>query len=222
MNRKVVGTEPVLQLRPDASGPLVVTRQVTGPGGMDSCEVTIHVSNYPSPAAAVVGPNNCVVGGSISLVDRSTGEIETGEWQINGKSMGHDVSLQVKPDRPGPLVVVRRVTGPGGMDSCEFTVQVSNYAAPTAGFLVSNLQPIAGDSVTVRDSASGVIENTRYELLFILRKKSIRQRRRSVYWRRRLRTTNAHSLSMRLSNRQDISLFARRSSAPVVGTWQSS
>ncbi|MCC7336411.1 MAG: VWA domain-containing protein [Pirellulaceae bacterium] len=104
-----------------------------------------------------IEPNQPIV-----AIDRSTGEIVTDRWLVDGQAVGSGSVLKLEHVEPKMHTVRRVATGPGGEAFAEKTINVKPYLPPIAGFTIGSQAAYLGESLVITDISQNATESRFY------------------------------------------------------------
>ncbi len=131
---------------------------VTSTTGKESTTTRkIRVVPPPAPKAMFVAPERVEWNSQVTLVDRSTGDVETRKWFLDDQEVSGDQLLSLKLAEPGTRIVRLVVQGKGGVASVTSKIEVSPPTAPRAE--IAGPKSIAlGETLTLFDRSTGLID----------------------------------------------------------------
>ena len=157
----------------DRPGQYAIELEVTGPTGTDKVTHPIEVRPIPAPKAGfTIGTEKPFVGDSFILTATPVGTIDSiaflvdGQPQVVRKRSNDHVheTVVVKATKSGPLSIRQVVTGPGGTDACEQTVEVMRRAEAPVAKLFTTYQPVRGPTkVKLDNHSTGTVQRCRYD-----------------------------------------------------------
>jgi PKD repeat protein len=114
------------------SGTYTVTLEVTGPGGTATKIKSDLITVSPPPPAAVfsAAPTMGQAPLTVQFSDASTGEITSYRWSFGDGWTSNETNPVYNYQEPGQYDVSLTVTGPGGSDTFEQTVTVTDIGDP--------------------------------------------------------------------------------------------
>lgn len=131
-------------------------------GSRDRAQAVVTVGTSPIKADFHV-PSEVVAGRQAEFVDRSTGEVETRRWTVDGKPAGSDRDLSFTFESEGSHEVVLEIAGKNDQkDTASRTVEVlpppPPPSKPEAGIRMVGEVFKVGEPVQFMDQSSGLIE----------------------------------------------------------------
>jgi PKD repeat protein len=134
---------------------------VTGPGGtaFATVKITAEDNTVPAPDAVfTAAPASGNAPLDVQFTNASTGQITSYSWDFGDGQTSTETSPRHRFDRAGTYTVRLMVVGPGGQDSAQQSISVTQQAnAPSASFRAN---PASGNiplSVTFENTSSGSI-----------------------------------------------------------------
>jgi PKD repeat protein len=111
-----------------AAGTYTVSLTVTGDGGTDVETKTAYITVYTAVNADFSADvTSGIAPLTVQFTDLSTGDYDTLGWDFGDGSTSNEQNPTHMYDSPGNYVVVLTVTGPGGTDTAELTIQVNPF-----------------------------------------------------------------------------------------------
>ncbi|MBC6934204.1 MAG: PKD domain-containing protein, partial [Chloroflexi bacterium] len=127
-------------------GDYTVTLTVIGPGGQNTAQAAIKVTQKPdAPTAAFTqSATSGDVPLTIQFTDQSTGSITTHAWDFGDGNTSSEASPSHTFTTAGTYTVILTVTGPDGSDDAQVIISATQpAAAPVAAFTAN---PTSGDA----------------------------------------------------------------------------
>ncbi|GIL13610.1 MAG: hypothetical protein BroJett038_23300 [Chloroflexota bacterium] len=127
-------------------GDYTVTLTVIGPGGQNTAQAAIKVTQKPdAPTAAFTqSATSGDVPLTIQFTDQSTGSITTHTWDFGDGNTSSEASPSHTFTTAGTYTVILTVTGPDGSDDAQVIISATQpAAAPVAAFTAN---PTSGDA----------------------------------------------------------------------------
>jgi len=111
-----------------AAGVYTVTLTASGNGGTDTEVKTAHVTVYAAVNADFSADiTSGVAPLTVQFTDLSTGDYDTWQWDFGDGSLSTEQNPTHVFSTPGNFLVVLTVTGSGGSDTAELTIQVNPF-----------------------------------------------------------------------------------------------
>ncbi|NWG17434.1 MAG: PKD domain-containing protein, partial [Chloroflexi bacterium] len=127
-------------------GNYTVTLTVIGPGGQNTAQAVITVTQKPdAPVAAFTAdPTSGDAPLTVQFTNQSSGQNLTHTWDFGDGNTSNEISPSHIFANPGTYTVKLTVTGPGGSDEAEVTISATQpIPAPVAAFTAD---PTSGDA----------------------------------------------------------------------------
>ena len=145
---------------PTVFGPATVAVQVTGLGGTDSESFTLTINAAATPPVITTASlPDAAVGTlySTNLAATGSGPLSWSETSPlpDGLSLADDGTLSGTPTTAGPATVAVEVSGPGGIDTASFTLQIAAGSVAPSITTVSLPDATAGSPYSATLAATG-------------------------------------------------------------------
>jgi PKD repeat protein len=99
-------------------------------GRTSSKEQTVRVVGLDPPVAVIVGPKEVELNAKVVLVDRSSGQITSHRWLVNGRLVSTHPTCELLAEAIEELRVRLEVAGPGGVSTAEQSIIVRKPPSP--------------------------------------------------------------------------------------------